>query len=125
MLVFMLVAHLRFTEVPRQLSFNQLFEMARICDRYDVNDVLDPFIPVWIGLHRSASSEMVYEQWLYIAHQFGMEAGYIQLAKYLVANCRINIKKQLLLPESGRVLTGDYLEGCLGKYTSYGRMETR
>jgi hypothetical protein len=115
MLVFMLIAHLRFSEVPRKLGFHQLLGMARICNRYNVNEVVDPLVPEWMAAHKSRLLETGYEAWLYIAYQFGMEVQYLRLANYLAANCRINAAKQLLIPGTSHILTGHFPERCLGK----------
>ncbi|KAF2689693.1 hypothetical protein K458DRAFT_413936 [Lentithecium fluviatile CBS 122367] len=113
MLLVMHIAHHLYERVPKTLDFDQLLGIARICNRYDMNSMIIPFVADWMALHQPKILRVGYEQWLYIAHQFGKEADYLRLAKHLAFYCRINAEKQLLVPGTDRVLDGCFPEGCL------------
>jgi hypothetical protein len=117
MLVLMRIGHSRFAEVPTALEFKQLLELARICNRYDTNQLIYPYIHSWISPHQPKILQQGYEQWLYIAYQFGLEDDYSKLSKYLAIECRINPEKQLLVPGAGQVMTGCFPDECLCKYS--------
>lgn len=57
-----------------------------------------------------------YEQWLYVACQFGLVEEYLRLAKHLALNARVDDNGELLNPGTS-IQTGGYiLDKCLGTW---------
>ncbi|GAD96457.1 hypothetical protein NCU04436 [Paecilomyces variotii No. 5] len=48
MLLFLQIAHLRFAELPRHISFEELYLLTRFCDKYQVRHLFLPFVTRWI-----------------------------------------------------------------------------
>ncbi|KAF2105355.1 hypothetical protein BDV96DRAFT_655706 [Lophiotrema nucula] len=94
------------------LDFRQLLEMALLCHQYDLNPLLSPFIDKWIAPFAGRVLEPGFEDWLFIAYQFGLEDDYRALSRYLTLNCTISERKQALSP-SGKPLNGSYPPGSL------------
>jgi hypothetical protein len=121
MLVLLSAAHARYYAIPRQLEYDQLLKMARICHSYDSNEVVGPFIEGWVQPYKGKLLKPGYERWLFIAYQFGMEADYLTLARHLAVRCRIRDDKQLIAPGPGeRVLRVGFPKGSLGKLSKNG-----
>jgi hypothetical protein len=118
MLVLMWIVHFRFSEVPMTLDFSQLLAVTRICKRYDMNEIVNPFVVGWMTLHQISFLKVGYEQWLYIAYQFGMEDVYARLTRDLAVDCRINANKQLLVRGTDQVLDGLFPDETLCKCAS-------
>ncbi|KAF1977667.1 hypothetical protein BU23DRAFT_271013 [Bimuria novae-zelandiae CBS 107.79] len=99
MLVLMWLSHpWHMGKVPKQLSFRQLLAMTSLCEKYDMNLQVSPFIRRWIVPHQSKLLVPGREQWLNIAYQFGLERHYITLASHLMMNCRADKEGDLLVP---------------------------
>jgi len=108
MLVLMQISHANFNQVPTRLDFAQLLEMARLCEKYGMNEKVRPFLLGWIAPHQEKILEPGHEQWLTIAQQFGLEQDYFRLAKHLVLNCQVSRDGQLLVPGSDQRLKGHF-----------------
>ncbi|KAF2866174.1 hypothetical protein BDV95DRAFT_599183 [Massariosphaeria phaeospora] len=100
MLLLMRVAHLKFNTVTLDLSFEQLLQLALICNRYECTEVLRPFHEKWSSLHREKILQPGFEQWMFVAYQFGYEEDYVRIANHLAMNCRVNPIGELLVPGS-------------------------
>ena len=111
----MIIAHSRFEIVPQTLELHELVRLARSVERYGIGSLVVPFIDGWLAPHRERYMEAGYEQWLYVAYQFGLEDDYLTLADHFVRNCRINQQYCLLAPTTGFVMTGQYPENAISK----------
>lgn len=88
MLVLMYILHAwHLSKVPRRLSFAQLLAMTRLCERYDMNAQVAPFVRRWIVPHQDRLMRVGGEEWLFVARQFGLERHYVSLAQHLVMSC--------------------------------------
>lgn len=108
------IAHLRFHEVPKQVDFYQLVEIAQISNRYRLNHLLLPFLPGWIQPYQPRFLESGFEQWLFIAYQFGFEKDYKHLAKHLALHCTVDHQGQLF-NTSQRPITGVFPPHAIGE----------
>ncbi|KAJ4355898.1 uncharacterized protein N0V89_003923 [Didymosphaeria variabile] len=115
-LVLMYLSHpWHIAKVPRELSFRQLLAMARICDKYDVNLQVSPFVRRWIVPHQESLIHPGREQWLFVAQQFGLERHYVTLARHLVLKCRADGHRNLIMPGRWKKLDGWVPDGALGR----------
>ncbi|KAF2446783.1 hypothetical protein P171DRAFT_238980 [Karstenula rhodostoma CBS 690.94] len=119
MLVLMYLSHSwHVGKVPKKLSFKQLLAMTRICEKYDMNTQVSPFVRRWIVPHQEKLLSPGREEWLFIAHQFGLERHYVTLASHLVLSCRTEGGRTLFTPGRGEKLEGLVPEGALGGFPS-------
>jgi hypothetical protein len=118
MLLLMAIVHTKFEQVPRKLDLSQLVELASICQKYDMNAKVRPYIAGWLRPHQEHIMQPGYEKWLCVSHQFGLDADYAKLSKHLAIECRVNRKNELLAPGTDRVLSEGFPEGCLCKFLS-------
>ena len=49
LLILLNIAHLQFLRVPTSLSFDQLFHVAVICDKYDIAELVLPWLKIWFA----------------------------------------------------------------------------
>ncbi|KAL5371424.1 hypothetical protein PMIN02_012827 [Paraphaeosphaeria minitans] len=107
MLVLMYLSHpWHVGKVPKELSFRQLLAMARVCAGYDMNAQVSPFVRRWIVPHQDRLLSPGREEWLFIAHQFGLERHYVTLAQHLVLGCRTEGGRMLFPPGRAERLAG-------------------
>lgn len=81
--VVLLIAHLRFKEVPKTLEFALLVEMAKIVDKYDLVSLLRPWSGQWIAPHGGKLTQEGFEGWSWVAWTFGMRDEWCTVANHL------------------------------------------
>jgi len=64
------VLHGRAENIPESVTFENLFEIAIICDYYDCAATMRPWDEIWMGPLRSLTSKPGYENWLFISWVF-------------------------------------------------------
>lgn len=97
------IAHHATSKLPKELAFYQLERLAHITDRYDLNHIVGRYLDDWIEPHRANLTKSGFENWLYIAWQFGLEAEYLTLANHLAVHCEVN-RDDMLITSTGQTL---------------------
>ncbi|KAK6495523.1 hypothetical protein TWF481_002572 [Arthrobotrys musiformis] len=64
--------HYRNRAIPKSLSYEQLLEIAILCDKYDCGDLVHPWPSFWIKELMQNGNQLKpgYEGWLRIGHTF-------------------------------------------------------
>jgi hypothetical protein len=85
LLLVLRIAHLRFHEIPQQMTRHKLVEVATICDKYDTVAMCRPFIRDWMKpwLKVMVFNRPGNEEFLWITWVFGYAKEFTRLAKYL------------------------------------------
>jgi hypothetical protein len=112
----MKIAHYDFNGLFSTLDFGQILAMALISYSFQTNRLLVPFLANWAIPHKKKILDTGYEQWLFIAWQFGFEDDYLKLSKHLATHCKVDEEGQLLSLAGDTVLTGHFPEGALCKH---------
>lgn len=110
------IAHLQYDKLPKKLDFQELVRLAEVAERYELNPILLPHVKPWLQHYISRLLEPGYEQWLYIAWQFGFEEEFLKLACHLALRCAVNDGGQLLIPTTDQVVEGRFPKGVLRKF---------
>ena len=115
------VIHLKFRLVPTVLAYEDLVSLAILCDKYDVSEVVQPWITNWIKNHKipgslQDESHIAYsEGWLFIAWTFGLVRIFEQVSADLIRN--IAMSKDYTLTVLEHVIRSDQMPpGVLGTY---------
>jgi len=74
--------HGRVEEIPESITFDNLLEIAIICDYYDCAATIRPWDETWMAPHRCLTSKPGYESWLFIAWVFGNQDVFGEMTKY-------------------------------------------
>jgi hypothetical protein len=112
----MKIAHYDFNGLFTTLDFGQTLDMASISFRFQTNRLLIPFLAKWAIPHKEKILDTGYEQWLFIAWQFGFEDDYLKLSKHLATHCKVDEEGQLLSLAGNEVLAGRFPEDALSKH---------
>lgn len=99
------IATLEFTKLPKRLDFPEIVRLAEVATRWECHSILANFVEGWIAPYRERMFHPGYEQWLYIAHEFGYEKEYLELSQFLAIHCSVDSQDQLI------GLDGSRLEG--------------
>ncbi|KAH7062529.1 hypothetical protein B0J12DRAFT_736063 [Macrophomina phaseolina] len=97
------IAHLRFSQVSRSLSFEDLAALSIVTDKYQATALVKPWIHDWIRSLSSASLQAGHENWLWIAWEFGEPGIFEQVAARLVRESEEDCKTGVLVRQ-GRAL---------------------
>ena len=117
--IMMQIVHLQFLKVPETLDWADIVNLTDFVARYDNHTLLAPYIDRWLTPYKERLLEQGYEEWLLVAHQFGYETEYLELAKYLSIHCRADpTGAHLLAPGFPFRLEGKFPVDALGMLAS-------
>ncbi|KAF2005109.1 hypothetical protein P154DRAFT_353142 [Amniculicola lignicola CBS 123094] len=110
----MQIAHCHFAKMPKRLSFRNIVDLAIICNKYNSNHLLIPFLSDWVKPYKDRILEPGMEEWVFVAYQFGFEDDYLLLIDHLLMNCTVDDSNNLINP-AGHRLTGHYPRNALAQ----------
>ncbi|KAF2639100.1 hypothetical protein P280DRAFT_53107 [Massarina eburnea CBS 473.64] len=112
MLILLTIFYGKFENVPA-ITFKHLVDMAKTCRRWNMNAKVRPYLSCWLSRFQDSIMKPKNEQWLNVAHQFGLEEDYRRLSKHLVRECQVDAKGRLFIPGTELCIKNDYPENCL------------
>ena len=83
------VAHLRFSLVPDFLSFEDLLQVAIICDKYDAAELVQPWLQGWLMDAQTLSQFVNHEGWLFISWTFGLSDLFRKVAQTIASDLEV------------------------------------
>jgi hypothetical protein len=78
------IAHLQFTKVPQHLEFEELLAIALLTDKYQATQIVAPWLKYWLESLNETICKNGYEEWLWIAWEFGLDDIFLRVANRLV-----------------------------------------
>ncbi|KAF8536110.1 hypothetical protein BDD12DRAFT_912349 [Trichophaea hybrida] len=81
MAVVLYVIHRRPDQIPESIEFENLLDIAVICDYYDCAPVMSPLDKAWIQPFEKHALEPEYEDLLFAAYVFGKQELFAQITK--------------------------------------------
>jgi len=102
-LIMLQIAHLQFNDLPSSLEFQELVNVAAICDKYDMVSIFRPFSKKLIEPLEPLAKEIGFEEWLFIAWTFGYPEIFERVMNRLVLHSSTNANGQCL-NEKGKIL---------------------
>ena len=98
------IAHLRFHEIPFSLEYDELLDIAILCDKYDTGRLCLPFYPSWIRSLRPLGDENERSaEWCFISSTFRDHVIFSHVAERLVLSTRIDAEGQLVTPAGEQI----------------------
>jgi hypothetical protein len=82
--IVLLALHCRTDMVPVELRFENLLELAIVCDKYDCAGEVLPWVGTWAEYWEPLKLTSGYEGWLLIAWVFGIEEGFEELSRKVI-----------------------------------------
>lgn len=105
------IINLQFTILPRSITFQELYSLACLSQKYQVSELLLPFVWRWAAPFIREVLDPQETQWILISWEFGIEYMFKQWIDHLLCNaeknddgCIVYRDHQLadLLPENSR-----------------------
>jgi len=78
------VLHLQHDRVPDIIDFQQMVQVAAICEKYELHKALQPTADKLFKLQKELSTHYGYEDWLLVSYCFGYEDIFTDVSKELI-----------------------------------------
>ena len=88
--VLLYALHFRSEKVPRTVSFNELWELAALCDKYGCASAMEPWITMWtreLPQHKGHFSECLVK-WMSMARIFGRDDLFEKVTREIILEGR-------------------------------------
>jgi len=113
------IVHFHFPQVPQVISFEQLGNLATICDKYDTVTLIRPWSQEWItSAQKGADEENHVGQWLFIAWVFGKHEIFQRVIQRLALKCTMPNGPDKPLYSHEFTVPNDCIPGLNGKHQS-------
>jgi hypothetical protein len=97
LLVLLKIAHLQFTNIPAKRSYEELLNLAILCDKYDCVRLVKPWVSKWChALEQRIENWDGKEDYLFVAWVFGRKPAFTQLVSRFVLKVKTNEKSECL-----------------------------
>ena len=78
------IAHLKFEKIPFTLELEEMVSLAVLTDKYGATKIVRPWIPSWTAHLKQYVKKPGFEQFLWIAWEFGMSEEFNRIAAGIV-----------------------------------------
>jgi len=125
------ILHLQFHKIPTAMlalgedeEKYKLYQMAIICEKYDLKHVLLYWLEMWtslrlneLGYKNITMSTTTGSRWLFIAYAFGYSRLFNLVSRELILHCHVDRSGELFLPSQthGRLDTNYLPQSVIGK----------
>lgn len=111
------IMHLQSDQVPMKITFKQLYQVAVLCDKYDLRRCLGPWMDIWTGPYLDCYAKQGFEDWLFISAVFRHACLFKKVTRHLIINSEISGESYLLNHHSP-------LSSCFGARIPFTPLET-
>ena len=101
MTVMMNVLHLQHQNVPKRTTFDQLHNIAIICDKYDLARSMGLWLDTWAQQFIGQEEKKGFEGWLLIATVFQQKEVFTRMTKHIILNSTIDVNTGDLVTADG------------------------
>ena len=90
------IMHLQSDQVPEKLSFKQFYQVAILCDKYDLRRCLGYWPKMWATPYLDSYGIEGYEGWLFMSTVFGYEGLFKEVTRHLILNSKVSQNNSLV-----------------------------
>lgn len=84
------IIHLQSDNVPATMTFKQLYQVAVMCDKYDLKRCLWPWTEIWATPYLDCYARQGYEEWLFMSIVFQYDDLFNEVTRHLVINSEMS-----------------------------------
>ena len=95
--IFLNMTHLKGQALPVSLSYAQLYDLAILCDKYDLRKVLGHWPRIWSDEISGRSSNPAGQEWLYIQSIFGFKDLFSKTSRGIILDSTLRHDGSLLI----------------------------
>ena len=116
------IMHLQSDKVPDKLTFQQLYQVAILCDKYDLKRCLGYWPKSWSTPYLDPYGTEGYEGWLFMSIVFGYDGLFKEVTRHLILNSKVSQDGSLVTTKginfgdrvsssiTGKMLTPSFVE---------------
>ena len=117
------IMHLQSGQVPEKLSFKELYQVAILCDKYDLRRCLGYWPKMWATPYLDSYGIEGYEGWLFMSTVFAYEGLFKEVTRHLILNSEVSRENSLVTTKgidlgehvastiTGKMLIPSFVEG--------------
>ena len=90
------IMHLQSDKVPDKLTFKQLYQVAVLCDKYDLKRCLGYWPKIWATPYLNSYGIEGYEGWLFMSTVFGYDGLFKEVTRHLILNSKVSRDNSLV-----------------------------
>lgn len=109
------IMHLQSDVVPGTLTFKQLYQVAVLCDKYDLKRCLGPWVGVWTAPYLDCYARQGYEEWLFMSIVFRYGGLFKEVTRHVIINSSELSEQGTLVTTSGFDLSEGISSTILGE----------
>ena len=84
------IMHLQSDIVPTTLTFKQLYQVAVLCDKYDLKRCLGPWTSIWATPYLDCYARLGYEEWLFMSVVFRYDGVFKEVTRHAIINAGLS-----------------------------------
>ncbi|KAK4692995.1 hypothetical protein P7C71_g4314, partial [Lecanoromycetidae sp. Uapishka_2] len=84
------IIHLQSNFVDKEVSFQQLYQIAILCDKYDLRRCLGPWVDIWSKPYLDSFRSEGFHGWLFISKVFRYGDVFKAITRHLIMDCEIS-----------------------------------
>ena len=97
LLVLLLISHLQFSRIPLRVTYGLLVELAVLCDKYKMAQILFPWISPWLADWKPYALKAGYENLFFVAWVFSDLETYTAIARNWVMKSTLDSDGHLVM----------------------------
>lgn len=105
LLIVVNTVHLKARKIPTTLSLGQFYQLAIVCDKYDVAEIFVPWVKVWTAILRKTPRGVACQRWLVISWVFRMSKTFEAVTKEMIYD--VSLSADFATSGDGSVETGN------------------
>ena len=114
----MYIVHLKGFQVPTEVTFEELYQLAVLCDKYDMRAALGPWPDIWARKFLPFLFMTRMERWLFVAWVFQFKDLLPQIVGHWIMSSKVDAGSGLLVAPSGVSFTEGVPDSLVGIYVS-------
>lgn len=85
------ITHLQSDLVPKEVFFQHLYQIAILCDKYDLKRCLGPWIDIWAKPYLDSYAAEGFEGWLFMAKVFQYGGLFKDMTRHLILHSELSV----------------------------------
>jgi len=111
------IMHHQSHQVSNAMAFQHLYQVAVLCDKYDLKRCLGPWIDRWAEPYLDSYPLQGYEGWLFMSRVFGYGGLFKEMTRHLILNSEISEMGEVVIGK-GHDIGERMSEPLMGKHSS-------
>ena len=114
LLILLLAAHLRYPEIPEEVTYQLLLNICIVCDKYDSIEIVRPWLSKWRKPLDHLAEKNDHEEFLFITWVLGDRKTFERVCRKLVLESSTNDRNECLTA-SGKILLSNLPPAVVGQ----------